>query len=153
MKIILSDQRRWMWLWLPILACQLLPNKVWAADRLGTPLVEVIDLVQRPPPLVGRQIGVSGLVFCLDHLHCALGSPAGTTQAINIGTQSMRKEDKRRLARQCSQAPCSIILVGTFTRGTFAATTIYDAGELLVPSPTPSTPTKDGSLRNYTSRI
>lgn len=136
MKITVRVRRYLMWLWLPILTFQLPPNRVWAADRLGIPLVEIIDLVQRPPQLVGRRIGVSGLVSCLDHLHCTLGNPTGTTRAIKIDTQWMRKEDKLRLARECSQDPCPIILAGTLTRNTFAATAVYDAG-LRVPSPAP----------------
>jgi hypothetical protein len=137
MKIILGRQHHWTWLWLLILVCHLPPNRVWAADRLGIPLVEATDLAQRPSLFVGRRIGVFGLLSCLDHLHCALGSPTSKSRVIRIGTQRMRKEDKQRLARQCSQTRCPIILVGTLTRDTFAATAVYDSG-LPVPSPKPS---------------
>ena len=137
MKIILGRQHHWTWLWLLILVCHLPPNRVWAADRLGIPLVEVSDLAQRPPLFVGRRIGVFGLLSCLDHLHCALGGPASKSRAIKIGTQRMRKEDMQRLARQCRQTRCPIILVGTLMRHTFVATADY-AAELTVPSSQPS---------------
>ena len=131
-----SVRRRWLWLYLLLLAFQFFPNEVRTEDRAAIPVVEIAELILRPAPLMGRPIGVLAAVLCLDQTNCVLGDQTSPKQTIRIDTRWLKAADRQRWARQCFYAPCYQILVGALTGDTFAATASYDT-RLPVPSPKP----------------
>ena len=132
MKRKFPNQMRWLCVCLVMLG----HNLAYGAAMNEPVLVEAGDLFVTPKAFMGKQVGVSGGgVLCLDQDHCVVENPLSPTLFMKLDTQSMKSEDKHRLAKECHQLLCSEFLIGILTRNGFQATRSY-ASQRLLPSQT-----------------
>jgi hypothetical protein len=135
MKTNRANQHCWLLLWLPLLAYQTVPGAALAKDTLEVPLVEVVDLALAPLPLIGKRVGVAGVVLCIDQFTCTLGDLVGSRKrSLILNVNRMRSLDRRRLVLDCFYSKCFEILIGTLTRRGFIATRSYSS---MLPAPAP----------------
>jgi hypothetical protein len=121
MKKIRGIRCHWIWIWLPTVGRQVIPNSVRATDWLMISLFEFAELIAKPPALVGRQIGAFGLTSGFGEFHRVLRSQVSTTRAIKSATQRIKEEDRRPPVRECPRTPRPKVLAGFLARGISAS--------------------------------
>lgn len=111
----------WIWIWLPTLGRQVIPNGVRATDWLVISLFEFAKQIAQPPALVGRQTGAFGLTSGFDEFLRVLRSQDSMTRAIKSAAQRIKEEDRRPPVRECPPTPRPKVLAGFLARGISAS--------------------------------
>ena len=111
----------WIWIWLPTLGRQVIPNGVRATDWLVISLFEFAKQIAQPPALVGRQTGAFGLTSGFGEFLRVLRSQDSMTRAIKSAAQRIKEEDRRPPVRECPPTPRPKVLAGFLARGISAS--------------------------------
>ena len=85
-------------------------------EKLGIPLFEVADLIDRSYGALHGVIAVSGILRCSGQSTCWFEHPTNSKQHLEIDVSRVSSLDRERF-RNCIAAPCGELLVGFVDRG------------------------------------
>lgn len=97
-------------LWLS--ACQLWPAAGHAADRLGTPVIEVCEIAALHGNAASRDLAVAGEVLFLDKKTLVVRDKDYHRQRKLVDILDIDASLRARLSHECSQSWCSEIVTG-----------------------------------------